>query len=53
MLKKEYVQDGFVAMRTQRVKAELEVDNSWKEMILKGPSRRTEGKMKLNTSKDK
>lgn len=52
MLKKEHVQDDSVAMWTQGVEAELVVDNSWKETILKGPNRRTEGKMKLINSKE-
>jgi hypothetical protein len=34
------------------METELEVDNSWKEMKLKGPKRRTEGKMKLINSKE-
>jgi hypothetical protein len=52
MLKKEHVQEDSAATLTQRLEAELVVDNSWKEMILKGPKRRTEGKMKLINSKE-
>jgi hypothetical protein len=47
MLRKGYIQDNHNAMLSQRMEANLEVDNGWKEMRLKDP-KRTEGKMQSN-----
>jgi hypothetical protein len=51
MLKNEHDQDNPVVTSSQWVEAKLEVDNSWKESILKG-SKRSGSKLEPINSKE-